>query len=75
MFTWTMAAVIAHEYPRTWVKILAYTTATAVSMARYTGREHFLSDVAVGGFIGYFIGRHIFKLHCWTRIQRRCIKE
>ena len=75
MFTWTMAAVIAHEYPRTWVKILAYTTATAVSMARYTGREHFLSDVAVGGFIGYFIGRHIFKLHCSTEFSERCIKE
>lgn len=75
MFTWTMAAVIAHEYPRTWVKILAYTTATAVSMARYTGREHFLSDVALGGFIGYFIGRHIFKLHCSTEFSERCIKE
>jgi membrane-associated phospholipid phosphatase len=75
MFTWTMAAVIAHEYPRTWVKILAYTTATSVSMARYTGREHFLSDVAVGGFIGYFIGRHIFKLHCSTEFSQRCIKE
>jgi hypothetical protein len=31
-----MAAVIAHEYPRTWVKILAYTTATAVAIRRYT---------------------------------------
>jgi len=40
MFTWTMAAVIAHEYPRTWVKVLAYTTAAVVSVARYTGREH-----------------------------------
>jgi membrane-associated phospholipid phosphatase len=69
-----MAAVIAHEYPRTWVKILAYTTATAVSLTRYTGREHFVSDVAVGGFIGYFIGRHIFKLHCSTDFSERCIR-
>jgi membrane-associated phospholipid phosphatase len=74
MFTWTMAAVIAHEYPRTWVKILAYTTATAVSISRYTGREHFVSDVALGGFIGYFIGRHIFKMHCSTEFSERCIK-
>jgi hypothetical protein len=75
MFTWTMAAVIAHEYPRTWVKILAYATAASVSIARYTGREHFLSDTALGGFIGYFIGRHIFKLHCSTEFSERCIKE
>ena len=74
MFTWTMAAVIAHEYPRTWVKILAYATAASVSIARYSGREHFLSDVALGGFIGYFIGRHIFKLHCSTEFSERCIK-
>jgi membrane-associated phospholipid phosphatase len=74
MFTWSMAAVIAHEYPRTWVKILAYTTAMAVSLTRYTGREHFVSDVAVGGFIGYFIGRHIFKLHCSTEFSERCIR-
>ncbi len=74
MFTWTMAAVIAHEYPRTWVKILAYATAASVSVARYTGREHFVSDVAVGGFIGYLIGRHIFKMHCSTEFSERCIK-
>jgi len=74
MFTWTMAAVIAHEYPRTWVKILAYTTAAAVSVARYTGREHFVSDTALGGFIGYFIGRHIFKMHCSMEFSERCMR-
>ena len=74
MFTWTMAAVIAHEYPRTWVKILAYTTAAVVSVARYTGREHFVSDRALGGFIGYFIGRHIFKMHCSMESSERCIR-
>jgi membrane-associated phospholipid phosphatase len=74
MFTWTMAAVIAHEYPRTWVKILAYTTAASVSVARYTGREHFVSDTALGGFIGYFIGRHIFKMHCSMEFSERCMR-
>ncbi len=74
MFTWTMAAVIAHEYPRTWVKVLAYTTAAVVSVARYTGREHFVSDTALGGFIGYFIGRHIFKMHCSMEFSERCMR-
>ena len=72
MFTWTMAAVIAHEYPRTWVKVLAYSTAAAVSVTRYTGREHFVGDVALGGFIGYFIGRHIFNMHCSSEYSERC---
>jgi len=72
MFTWTMAAVIAHEYPRTWVKVLAYSTAAAVSVTRYTGREHFVGDVALGSFIGYFIGRHIFNMHCSSEYSERC---
>jgi len=72
MFTWTMAAVIAHEYPRTWVKVLAYSTAAAVSVTRYTGREHFVGDVALGSFIGYFIGRHIFNMHCSPEYSERC---
>ena len=72
MFTWTMAAVLAHEYPRTWFKVLAYSTAAAVSVARYTGREHFVGDVALGGFIGYFLGRHIFNMHCSGQYSERC---
>src|SRR4029077_20501034 len=32
LFTWSMASVIAHEYPRPWVKWLVYGTATAVSV-------------------------------------------
>jgi membrane-associated phospholipid phosphatase len=74
MFTWTMAAVIAHEYPRTWVKVLVYSTAAAVSVTRYTGREHFVGDVAVGSFLGYFIGRHVFKMHCSPEFSERCLR-
>lgn len=74
IFTWTIAAVIAHEYPRTWVKVLAYSTAAAVSVTRYTGREHFVGDVALGSFIGYFIGRHVFKMHCSPEFSERCLR-
>jgi membrane-associated phospholipid phosphatase len=72
LFTWSMASVIAHEYPRPWVKWLAYGTATAVSLARFTGREHFPSDVAVGSLFGYLIGRHIFNAHCKEGLSEGC---
>jgi membrane-associated phospholipid phosphatase len=72
LFTWSMASVIAHEYPRPWVKWLAYGTATAVSLARFTGREHFPSDVAVGSLFGYLIGRHIFNAHCKEGLSESC---
>jgi membrane-associated phospholipid phosphatase len=72
LFTWTMASVIAHEYPRPWVKWLAYSTATAVSITRFTGREHFPADVAVGSVLGFLIGRHIFKAHCRVGLSEDC---
>jgi membrane-associated phospholipid phosphatase len=72
LFTWSMASVIAHEYPRPWVKWLVYSTATAVSVTRFTGREHFPSDVVVGSVVGYLIGRHIFQAHCKQGLSQGC---
>lgn len=64
MFTWAMATVAAHEYPRPWVELLAYGAATTVSVTRYTARLHYPSDVVVGSLFGYLIGTHIFHSHC-----------
>ena len=63
-FTWSLASVVAHEYPQSWVQCLSYGTATAVSVTRFTGLKHFPSDVAVGAVFGYLIGQHIFHAHC-----------
>src|SRR5205085_6816713 len=46
---WSIASVIAHEYPGWLTKTLAYGGASAISISRVTGRQHFLSDVFVGG--------------------------
>jgi len=61
--TWCMASVLAHEYPRPWVQLLAFGTATTVSVTRVTGLKHFPTDAAVAGIFGYFIGQHIFHAH------------
>jgi membrane-associated phospholipid phosphatase len=61
---WALATVIAHEYhDQRAVQIGAYGLAAAVSVSRYTGRNHFLSDILVGGVIGYGIGRYVYKTH------------
>jgi membrane-associated phospholipid phosphatase len=72
MFTWTMASVVAHEYPRTWVRLLAYGAATSVSAGRLFGREHFASDVWVGSILGYLIGAHIFHARCEPGLSDSC---
>lgn len=61
---WSVATVIAHEYSdHRWVQISSYALATAVSVARYTGEKHFLSDVLVGSALGYGIGRYVYRAH------------
>ncbi|MGH9678340.1 MAG: capsule assembly Wzi family protein [Candidatus Acidiferrales bacterium] len=60
---WSIASVIAHEYPGPLTKIAVYGLATAVSASRVAGARHFPSDVVVGGAIGWLIGRQIFRAH------------
>jgi hypothetical protein len=72
MFTWAMASVIAHEYPKRWVKIVTYGAAFSVSATRFTGRNHFPSDIFVGSMLGYLIGTHIFHAHCNEDFSEAC---
>jgi membrane-associated phospholipid phosphatase len=72
MFMWAMASVIAHEYPKRWVKILTYGAAFSVSAVRFTGRNHFPSDIFVGSTLGYLIGTHIFHAHCNEDFSDAC---
>lgn len=61
---WSLATVIANEYKKhRVVEFGAYGLATAVSIARFTGRNHFLSDVLVGSAMGYGIGRYVYRTH------------
>jgi len=72
MFTWAMASVVAHEYPKTWVKVLAYSGAFAVTTGRFLGRDHWSSDMFVGAALGYFIGTHVFHMHCDPDFSEAC---
>ena len=60
---WSTASVIAHEYPGPLTQMFAYGMATAVSASRVAGAEHFPTDVAVGGALGWFICREIYRKH------------
>lgn len=60
--TWSVATVIAYEYwSNPWIRYGAFGVATAVSLARYSGRNHFLSDVTIGSALGFGIGRYVFR--------------
>jgi membrane-associated phospholipid phosphatase len=72
MFSWDTATILAHEYPKGWVKFLAYGTATAVSVTRITSGQHFPADVVAGGALGYLVARHIFHAHCKPGLSEAC---
>ena len=74
---WSLATVIAQEYGhhRPLVQVGAYGLATAVSLSRYTGRNHFLSDALVGSALGYGIGRYVYHKHHDTILDARNEKQ
>ena len=59
--SWAIAGVVAHEYPGTLTKLVSYGLASAVTVARVTGKEHFPSDAVAGSALGYFIARQIYR--------------
>ena len=74
---WSVATVIAQEYGhhRPLVQVAAYGLATAVSLSRYTGRNHFLSEVLVGSAIGYATGRYVYHKHHDTALDAQNEKQ
>ena len=60
---WSIAGVIAHEYPGPLTKIAAYGIASLVSVSRVRAGQHFPSDVLVGSVAGYMIAQSIYSRH------------
>lgn len=60
---WSVASIVAHEYPGPLTKLLAYGLASTVTITRVTGKQHFSSDVVVGSALGWYLGRQIYRAH------------
>jgi hypothetical protein len=63
MVSWSVAGVLAQEYPGPATKIFAYGTAAMVSFARVEAQKHFPSDVVVGSALGWYIGQQVLARH------------
>jgi len=60
---WSIASVVAHEYPGPLTKVLVYGAATLVSISRVRAKDHFSSDVVVGALIGQLAGYQAYSRH------------
>jgi membrane-associated phospholipid phosphatase len=65
---WSVAGVIAHEYPGPLTKVLVYSLAAAVSYSRVHAQQHFPSDVFVGQIAGDMIGQSVYSNHHDTEL-------
>jgi membrane-associated phospholipid phosphatase len=66
--SFALARVIASEYPSKPVEVAAYAFAAAISASRVTARQHFPSDVLVGGTVGYLIGGYVVRHHATENV-------
>ncbi|MGA8153336.1 MAG: capsule assembly Wzi family protein [Terriglobales bacterium] len=62
-FAWSIASVWAHEYPGWFSQTVAYGLASAVTMTRVTGKQHFPTDAIVGSALGWYFGRQVYRAH------------
>jgi len=60
---WSVASVLAHEYPGPLTKFLAYGLASAVTLTRVSSQQHFASDALVGSALGWYFGRQVYRAH------------
>lgn len=60
---WSIASVIAHEYPGPLTQLLVYGLAGGVSAARFAGQQHFATDLLVGSALGWYTGRQVYRSH------------
>lgn len=58
-----VAFLIRLRYPGPLTKLLAYGLASAVTLTRVTGKQHFASDVFVGSALGWYLGRQVYRSH------------
>jgi membrane-associated phospholipid phosphatase len=78
ILVWSFAHVVASQYDGIATKILVYSLATTVSASRVIAREHFPSDVFVGGALGYFIGGYVVRRRsaesAWKRLYLSAVR-
>lgn len=60
---WSIASVIAHEYPGPLTSLFSYGLASAITASRVSAKQHFPSDVFIGSMIGWFVGQEVYHHH------------
>jgi hypothetical protein len=60
---WSIAGILAHEYPGPLTEAFSYGMASLISVSRIKARQHFPSDVLVGSAIGWLTSEYVYRTH------------
>jgi hypothetical protein len=60
---WSIASVIAHEYPNPLSELVSYGLASAVTVGRVTAKQHFPSDALIGSVLGWYFAHEVYRAH------------
>jgi len=60
---WSIASIIAHEYPGPLTSLFSYGVAAGVSAFRVDAKQHFASDVLIGSAIGWLTAQQAYRTH------------
>lgn len=58
---WSIASIVAHEYPGPLTSFFTYGLASVVSASRISAKQHFPSDVLIGSTLGWFVGQQVYR--------------
>lgn len=61
VLTWAAAGALVGEYRKPWQQAGLYTFASAVSLTRVLGQQHFPGDIVAGSAAGWLLGHYLFR--------------
>ena len=77
--SFALATIFAYEYGQDhkWVPYASYGLASVVAASRLSGQKHWMSDLFVGGTMGFLVGRYVYRNHHDPRVDggRRSVTE
>ncbi len=67
----SLATVAAQRYPDWWVAVPSYTVATSIGFERFDRGHHWVSDVIIGGALGYAVSSFLVNRHTGDEHDQR----
>lgn len=75
--SFALATIFALEYgpDHKWVPYASYGLASVVAASRLSAEKHWVSDIFVGGTLGFLVGRYVYRAHHDERLGGTTVRR